>query len=370
MVEVRLIVKFNSEFKSETSNRYPRLLASKPSAPHPICFRNYFQGALHVNSLRAGRSFRDLPRLSPVGPTRRSMSSPMSPSQATCWPSSPMPAGSPPTRCRRLPARPTSPKPASFCPRDPAIEREHGVQVRIFTTQEELRFAGHPTLGTASWLYWNHPVLRGAECITLDLPVGPIPVRFGPQIPHQTRRLRHHAAERSCLWNHPRARIGRRRPRSHRRRPRSRASHSDRLHRHGLLHRPAAFDGGGSPADHSPEHRPGLSPCQRRQILPLHHPPPLPSPAPTGMPACSSTTAKIPPPDPPPAAPSPISSATAWRRVKSPVLLEQGIEIQRPSRIYVQATREDFGPKQEPHVTKVFVGGRTIPVAMGRFFLP
>src|SRR5215469_16245381 len=34
-------------------------------------------------------------------------------------------------------------------PRDPETEREHGVQVRIFTIQEELPFAGHPTLGTA-----------------------------------------------------------------------------------------------------------------------------------------------------------------------------------------------------------------------------
>ncbi|MBB5056745.1 trans-2,3-dihydro-3-hydroxyanthranilate isomerase [Granulicella aggregans] len=66
-------------------------------------------------------------------------------------------------------------------PRDPAIEAERGVQVRIFTVQEELQFAGHPTLGTATWLYLNHPVLRGAETITLDLPVGPITVTFGPQ---------------------------------------------------------------------------------------------------------------------------------------------------------------------------------------------
>src|ERR1700735_5583666 len=63
-------------------------------------------------------------------------------------------------------------------PREPEIERERGVQVRIFTVQEELRFAGHPTLGTASWLYWNHPVLRGADAITLALNVGPITVRF------------------------------------------------------------------------------------------------------------------------------------------------------------------------------------------------
>src|SRR5256714_12047333 len=41
-------------------------------------------------------------------------------------------------------------------PRDPAIEREKGVRVRIFTVTEELPFAGHPTLGTAM-------VLRGSS---------------------------------------------------------------------------------------------------------------------------------------------------------------------------------------------------------------
>src|SRR5207344_1448414 len=37
-------------------------------------------------------------------------------------------------------------------PREKATERERGVRVRIFTVQEELPFAGHPTLGTAFWL--------------------------------------------------------------------------------------------------------------------------------------------------------------------------------------------------------------------------
>src|SRR5260370_37238623 len=68
-------------------------------------------------------------------------------------------------------------------PRAPEIERERGVQVRIFLTTEEVPFAGHPTLGTASWLYCNHPLLRGAEQITLDLGIGPIPVRFTPPQP-------------------------------------------------------------------------------------------------------------------------------------------------------------------------------------------
>jgi trans-2,3-dihydro-3-hydroxyanthranilate isomerase len=65
-------------------------------------------------------------------------------------------------------------------PRDEVTERERGVQVRIFTVREELPFAGHPTLGTASWLYLNHPVFAGQQTITLDLRVGPIPIAFAP----------------------------------------------------------------------------------------------------------------------------------------------------------------------------------------------
>jgi trans-2,3-dihydro-3-hydroxyanthranilate isomerase len=65
---------------------------------------------------------------------------------------------------------------------DPEEERECGVRVRIFTTQEEFPFAGHPTLGTASWVRLNHPVLRGAEEITLRLGVGPIAVQFEPEV--------------------------------------------------------------------------------------------------------------------------------------------------------------------------------------------
>jgi trans-2,3-dihydro-3-hydroxyanthranilate isomerase len=63
-------------------------------------------------------------------------------------------------------------------PRDPATERERGVRVRIFTVNEELPFAGHPTLGTAMVLRNNAPGGGGAEEIALDLNVGRIPVRF------------------------------------------------------------------------------------------------------------------------------------------------------------------------------------------------
>src|SRR6266480_5470520 len=38
-------------------------------------------------------------------------------------------------------------------PRDPAAEAREGKKVRIFTVEEELPFAGHPTLGTALYLH-------------------------------------------------------------------------------------------------------------------------------------------------------------------------------------------------------------------------
>ncbi len=38
-------------------------------------------------------------------------------------------------------------------PGEAATEKERGVRVRIFTVQEELPFAGHPTLGTAYVLH-------------------------------------------------------------------------------------------------------------------------------------------------------------------------------------------------------------------------
>jgi len=59
-------------------------------------------------------------------------------------------------------------------PRDAATEREHGTKVRIFTVQQEFPFAGHPTLGTAFHLHQQ----TGAALVELDLQVGKIPVRF------------------------------------------------------------------------------------------------------------------------------------------------------------------------------------------------
>jgi trans-2,3-dihydro-3-hydroxyanthranilate isomerase len=59
-------------------------------------------------------------------------------------------------------------------PREEAVELEKGVRVRIFTTQEELPFAGHPTLGTG-WLLWQQ---RGGSAVELELNVGKIPLSF------------------------------------------------------------------------------------------------------------------------------------------------------------------------------------------------
>jgi trans-2,3-dihydro-3-hydroxyanthranilate isomerase len=63
-------------------------------------------------------------------------------------------------------------------PGDAAVERERGVRVRIFTVQEELPFAGHPTLGTAFVLRNQPGAGKGAAEIRLDLNAGTVPVRF------------------------------------------------------------------------------------------------------------------------------------------------------------------------------------------------
>jgi trans-2,3-dihydro-3-hydroxyanthranilate isomerase len=71
-----------------------------------------------------------------------------------------------------------------------------------------------------------------------------------------------------------------------------------------------------------------------------------------------------------PATGSAAGPAIAWlvrhgRAVsEQTVVLEQGIEMSRPSRLYLSAKL--VGDK----VSEVFVAGRTIPVATGRFFLP
>src|SRR5260370_11052987 len=69
-------------------------------------------------------------------------------------------------------------EPSFFLPRNPATEAREGKKVRIFTPEEELPFAGHPTLGTALCLYASEANSKNSPQITLDLKAGKIPVRF------------------------------------------------------------------------------------------------------------------------------------------------------------------------------------------------
>ena len=71
-------------------------------------------------------------------------------------------------------------------PRDSLTEQEHGVKVRIFLPNQEVPFGGHPTLGTAIALYNVQRKLRkrgvgqrqSISQISLDLRVGKIPLDF------------------------------------------------------------------------------------------------------------------------------------------------------------------------------------------------
>jgi trans-2,3-dihydro-3-hydroxyanthranilate isomerase len=58
-------------------------------------------------------------------------------------------------------------------PEDPS----HAARVRIFTPSVELPFAGHPTVGTAWVLHSQDRIPGSAPDFTLELGVGPVPVR-------------------------------------------------------------------------------------------------------------------------------------------------------------------------------------------------
>jgi trans-2,3-dihydro-3-hydroxyanthranilate isomerase len=62
--------------------------------------------------------------------------------------------------------------------RDSGTESERGIRVRIFTTQEELQFAGHPTLGTATMIRKIFADIANSETVVLDLNAGRIAVEF------------------------------------------------------------------------------------------------------------------------------------------------------------------------------------------------
>jgi trans-2,3-dihydro-3-hydroxyanthranilate isomerase len=248
-------------------------------------------------------------------------------------------------------------------PRAADVERESGVQVRIFTTQEELQFAGHPTLGTASWLYWNHASLRGSEEIMLDLRVGPIPVRFSAAT----------CEERGVFGT---------------------MKQKDPVF--GDVHdRSAVADALGLSVENLDPDLPvqtvstGMAFC----IVPLRS---LQVAARLAIPQniarayLQRTDAKFfhcitradtdsgadwharmqfySGEDPATGSASGCTIAYLVRHglvdSKQPVVIEQGIEMLRPSRIHVSAT------SFRDTVSNVFVGGRTIPVAKGLLFLP
>jgi trans-2,3-dihydro-3-hydroxyanthranilate isomerase len=247
-------------------------------------------------------------------------------------------------------------------PRAADIERERGIHVRIFTVREELQFAGHPTLGTASWLYLNHPTVRAAPTITLDLRVGPIPVTFsvqhdGPGVYGTMRQ------------NDP---------------------------TFGTIHSPAAIAAAlGLFVDDLDPTLPiqtvstGMAFC----IVPLRSlevAARLSIPQPLAQAYLARTDAKFfhcitrasaasaadwharmqfyNGEDPATGSASGCTIAYLVRHSLAAsgqsIVLEQGIEMLRPSRIYVRANREG------DQISEVFVGGRTIPIATGRFFLP
>jgi trans-2,3-dihydro-3-hydroxyanthranilate isomerase len=247
-------------------------------------------------------------------------------------------------------------------PRDEAIERERGVQVRIFTVREELQFAGHPTLGTASWLYLNHPVFKGAAEIALDLRVGRIPVSF--------------AAQQDSLGVYGTMR------------------QNDPTF--GTIHEPASVAAalGLSLTDLDPALpvqtvSTGMAFC----IVPLRSlevAARLAIPQPLAQAYLARTDAKFfycitraatgsgadwhdrmqfyNGEDPATGSASGCAISYLVRHSLAasdqPIILEQGVEMLRPSRIYVQAALTG------DRVCNVRVGGRTILIATGRFFLP
>src|SRR5216117_2534885 len=72
-------------------------------------------------------------------------------------------------------------------PREPQVEAKDGKRVRIFTVDEELPFAGHPTLGTALYLHNTAP--SRADEIVLDLNVGKIGVLFSADSNNKSNRV-------------------------------------------------------------------------------------------------------------------------------------------------------------------------------------
>lgn len=248
---------------------------------------------------------------------------------------------------------------------DPATEAREGVRVRIFTTQEELPFAGHPTLGTASWLWHNHPTLRGSESITLKLNLCDITVRFQAPAPYNPAQAEHGVF----------------------------ATMQQRDPVFGSVHEPQAIAAALNVpvADLDPRYpiqtvSTGMPFCivPLRSLAALSR---LAIPQPAAEAYLSASDAKffycLAPAEAAdfrtrmqfyngedPATGSASGCAISWLvrhglvRSGAPTVFEQGVEMLRPSRIHARATLT------AAQISEVFVGGRTIPVASGSFFLP
>ncbi len=255
-------------------------------------------------------------------------------------------------------------------PRDAATEQARGVQVRIFTTTEELPFAGHPTLGTASWIFNHYPNFCGQPIITLDLPVGPVPVRFDPAelSPQPTEPSTHPGNFATMRQNDPT--FG--------------ATHSPEPLARALGLTPGDLD----PICPAQTVSTGLPFCivplrsldvARRLQIPQTLAQPYLEAAGARFFFCITRAASGSgadwharmqwPGGEDPATGSAAGCAISWLVQHSlvsseqPTILEQGIEIHRPSRLHLQARLHNRA------VSDVFVAGRTIPVATGHLFL-
>ena len=252
---------------------------------------------------------------------------------------------------------------AFILPRSAQIEDAEGVRVRIFTTEEELPFAGHPTLGTAAYLHLFDPLLRGCERINLALNVGTIPVRFDPR-----------TAEPGVFGT---------------------MRQQDPVFGAVISLRPIADAIGLSAEDLDPTAAPQivstgnpfcivllrsldvaakLAIDQRRAQACLDRIGArffycIVANEPTRIDAHFHARMQFHGGEDP-ATGSAAGCAIAWLvehgRVESgrTVVIEQGIEMGRPSRLFVSASRRDG------RTVDVFVGGRTIPAASCRLFLP
>ncbi len=241
-------------------------------------------------------------------------------------------------------------------PRDVAIERERGISVRIFTIGYELPFAGHPTLGTAFVLART----RQSRDIVLDLKVGKIPVHFtdreGELFGEMTQRdpefgFVHNAVEVAAVTGLPPSAID--------------ASLPIQTVSTGVAFAIVPIISLASFAKLHVDQARILSYLERTATHQFYF-----VSRETQDPAARLHARMQFIGGEDPATGSAAGDAAAWmvrHGVAQPgeqVLIEQGIEVQRPSRIFVRASRD------ESRVHEVRVGGNVVEVIRGEVSLP